>query len=215
MQWWDSYRAVYGTELRAEAMVLADHGWAVVPGTFPQGEVWTGRADAPQAGPVPVLDDWAAKATTDVAQIADWWSGLPYSILLPTGITFDVIEVPASIGRRAAAALRSVGEPVAIAATPTGEWLFPVMPGEPLRPDLAGRPGTALHGRGSYFAAPPSTFPQGSIHWRVRPAACGWRLPDPYSVQDAMAEAVRERPLRGLGGSSTYRLASVATGIRS
>jgi hypothetical protein len=26
MQWWDSYRAVYGTELRAEAMVLADHG---------------------------------------------------------------------------------------------------------------------------------------------------------------------------------------------
>src|SRR5205085_4824543 len=61
MQWWDSYRAVYGTELRAEAMVLADHGWAVVPGTFPQGEVWTGRTDAPQAGPTPVLDDWAAK----------------------------------------------------------------------------------------------------------------------------------------------------------
>jgi hypothetical protein len=199
MQWWDSYRAVYGTELRAEAMVLADHGWAVVPGTFPQGDVWTGCTDAPQAGPAPVLDDWAAAATTDVGRIADWWSGLPYSILLPTGLTFDVIEVPASVGRRAAAALRAVG----------------VLPGEPLRPDLAGRPGMTLHGRGSYLAAPPSVFPQGSIHWRVRPAACGWRLPDPYSVQDAMAEAVRERPQRGLGGSSTYRLATVATGIRS
>ena len=83
------------------------------------------------------------------------------------------------------------------------------------RSDLAGRPGMTLHGRGSYLAAPPSTFPQGSIHWRVRPAVSGWRLPDPYSVQDAMAEAVRERPHRGLGGSSTYRLATVATGIRS
>ena len=162
-----------------------------------------------------MLDDWAAKATTDVGQIAEWWSGLPYSILLPTGLTFDVIEVPASIGRRATAALRAVGVPVPIAATPTGEWLFPVLPGEPLRPDLAGRPGMVLHGRGSFLAAPPSTFPQGSIHWRVRPAACGWRLPDPYSVQDAMAEAVRERPHRGLGGSSTYRMATVATGIRS
>src|SRR3954464_5131569 len=121
MQWWDSYRAVYGTELRAEAMVLADHGWAVVPGTFPQGDVWTGCTDAPQAGPAPVLADWAAAATTDTGRIADWWSGLPYSILLPTGLTFDVIEVPKSIGRRAAAALRAVGVPVPIAATPTGE----------------------------------------------------------------------------------------------
>ena len=165
--------------------------------------------------PLPSSRTGPPSATTDIGQIADWWSGLPYSILLPTGLTFDVIEVPASIGRRAAAALRAVGVPVPIAATPTGEWLFPVLPGEPLRPDLAGRPGMTLHGRGSYLAAPPSVFPQGSIHWRVRPAACSWRLPDPYSVQDAMAEAVRERPQRGLGGSSTYRLATVATGIRS
>ena len=106
MQWWDSYRAVYGTELRAEAMVLADHGWAVVPGTFPQGEVWSGCAEAPQAGPCPVLDDWALRASTDCGQIAEWWSGLPYSILLPTGLTFDVLEVPATVGRRAAAVLR-------------------------------------------------------------------------------------------------------------
>lgn len=27
MQWWDSYRAVYGAELRAAAREFADHGW--------------------------------------------------------------------------------------------------------------------------------------------------------------------------------------------
>lgn len=214
MQWWDSYRAVYGTELRAEAMVLVDHGWAVVPGTFPQGDLWTGRTQAPQTGPSPVLEDWAREATTDRGQVAAWWSGLPYSILLPTGLALDVIEVPASVGRRAAAVLRSIGVPVPIAATPTGEWLFPVRSGEPLRPDLAGRGGMVLHGRGSFVAVPPSTFPQGSVHWRVRPAACGWALPDPYRVQEALAEAVRLRPYVGAGGSG-YRMATVATGIRS
>ena len=214
MQWWDSYRAVYGTELRAEAMVLVDHGWAVIPGTFPQGDLWTGRPQAPQVGPAPLMEDWAREASTDRRRVAEWWSGLPYSILLPTGLTLDVIEVPASVGRRAAAVLRAVGVPVPIAATPTGEWLFPVRSGEPLRPDLAGRGGMVLHGRGSYVAAPPSTFPQGSVHWRVRPAACGWTLPDPYRVQEALAEAVRQRPYVGAGGSG-YRMATVATGIRS
>lgn len=214
MQWWDSYRAVYGTELRAEAHVLAEHGWAVVPGTFPQGDVWTGRTGAPQSGPSPVLDEWGVRASTDPDQIAEWWSGLPYSILLPTGLTFDVVEVPATVGRRATAVLRALGVPVPIAATPTGEWLFPVQPGEPLRPDLAERAGVTLHGRGSWLAAPPSTLPQGSVHWRVRPAACGWALPDPYRVQDALSEAVAQRPALG-GGGSTYRMATVATGIRS
>ena len=161
MQWWDSYRAVYGTELRAEAMVLADHGWAVVPGTFPQGEVWSGCAEAPQAGPCPVLDDWALRASTDCSQIAEWWSGLPYSILLPTGLTFDVLEVPATVGRRAAAVLRALGVPVPIAATPTGEWLFLVGAGEPRRPNLAERGGIWLHKCGSWFAAPLFDVPAG------------------------------------------------------
>ena len=214
MQWWDSYRAVHGTELRAEALGFADHGWAVVPGTFPQGDGWTGRSGAPQTGPTPLLDDWGVRASTDQAQITEWWTGLPYSILLPTGLTLDVVEVPATVGRRAAAVLRELGVPVPMAATPTGEWLFPVRPGEPLRPDLAGRAGIVLHGRGSWFVAPPSTFPQGSVHWRVSPSACSWVLPDPYLVQDALAEAVAQRPTVAVGGS-TYRMATVATGVRS
>jgi len=30
MQWWDSYRAVYGAELRAAAREFGDHGWSAV-----------------------------------------------------------------------------------------------------------------------------------------------------------------------------------------
>jgi hypothetical protein len=32
MSWWDSYRAVYGAELRAAAREYADHGWPLIPG---------------------------------------------------------------------------------------------------------------------------------------------------------------------------------------
>jgi hypothetical protein len=32
MSWWDSYRAVYGAELRAAAREYVDHGWPLVPG---------------------------------------------------------------------------------------------------------------------------------------------------------------------------------------
>lgn len=213
MQWRDSYRAGYGTELCAEALHLADHGWAVVPGTFPRGDHWTGWVRSPQDGPVPVLADWTERASLDPAQIRSWWSGLPYSILLPTGGYLDVIEVPATLGRRAAAALCSVGLFVPIAATPTGQWLFPVTPGEPLRPELLTRSGVVLHGRGSFVAAPPSSYPQGAAHWRVRPSSCGWRLPGTYSVQQALAEALRQRPTITSGRQCGPRLAS-ATGVR-
>ncbi|WP_028930877.1 hypothetical protein [Pseudonocardia asaccharolytica] len=33
MSWWDSYRAVYGAELRAAARDYAHHGWPLVPGS--------------------------------------------------------------------------------------------------------------------------------------------------------------------------------------
>jgi len=33
MSWWDSYRAVYGAELRAAAREFSDHGWPVVAGS--------------------------------------------------------------------------------------------------------------------------------------------------------------------------------------
>ena len=63
---WDSYRTVYGAELRAAAREYSDHGWPVV--------------GACSAG-----------------------------LLLATGTSLDVLEVPAAVGRLVCAQLRAAG----------------------------------------------------------------------------------------------------------
>ena len=83
---WDSYRTVYGAELRAAAREYSDHGWPVV--------------GACSAG-----------------------------LLLATGTSLDVLEVPSAVGRLVCAQLRAAGIAVPVAATPTGRWWFPVTPG--------------------------------------------------------------------------------------
>ena len=99
---WESYRAVYGAELRAAAREYSDHGWPVV-GVCSAG------------------------------------------LLLATGTTLDVIEVPAAVGRRYCALLREAGMAVPVAATPTGSWWFPVTPRATLPAGLRGRPDVVLH----------------------------------------------------------------------
>ncbi|MFP5022651.1 bifunctional DNA primase/polymerase [Pseudonocardia phyllosphaerae] len=44
MSWWDSYRAVYGAELRAAAREYVDHGWPLVPGPGAEVLLSTGEA---------------------------------------------------------------------------------------------------------------------------------------------------------------------------
>ncbi|WP_051581550.1 bifunctional DNA primase/polymerase [Pseudonocardia acaciae] len=211
MSWWSSYRAVFRTELKVSAIELADHGWPVLPGTYRQAGRWTGGPDADQSGPVPALADGAAGATLDLDAIESWWSARPYSVLLATGVTVDVIEVSALVGRRVCGQLREAEQVIPVAATPTGRWWFAVRAGEALRPELASRPDVVLHSRGSWVAAPPSEGPQGVVHWRVPPAACGWRLPDPYHLQVALLDVLGQRP--GLASAGSVP-GSVGTGVR-
>lgn len=144
---WESYRAVYGAELRAAAREYSDHGWPVV--------------GACSAG-----------------------------LLLATGTTLDVIEVPAAVGRRVCAQLRADGVVVPVAATPTGSWWFPVAPGVALPPALRGRTDVVVHTDGAAVLAPPSETPDGWVHWRVAPALTGY-LPSPSApIVAAIAAAV-------------------------
>jgi len=151
-------------------------------------------------------------AMTDRDEVAQWWSQLPYSVLLSTGVACDVIEVSALVGRRVCALLREAALVVPVAATPTGRWWFAVRPGEALRPELASRPELVLHGRGSYIAAPPSQGPQGVVHWRVPPSACGWRLPNPSDLQVALLEVLGQRPVLTATPNAS---GAVGTGVRS
>jgi hypothetical protein len=73
---------------------------------------------------------WERRASAESVEVDAWWSNGPWSILLATGRTFDVVEVPMRIGRTTAREAR-IG-PVAV--SPTGRWMFLVEPGEALRP---------------------------------------------------------------------------------
>lgn len=190
MDWNKTWRNAFRTELRAEAIGLAYHGWPVVPGTYPEESTWIGREGTPQQGPVPIHDNWAELASASPDSVAALWCGRPFSLMLATGLVYDVLDMSAELGRRTAAELRTIGLPAPIAATPTGRWLFPVVTGEPLCADLASHPEVVLHGRGSWVPLPPSPFVHGVVHWRVKPEVSGWHVPRSTDVQQAVLDAL-------------------------
>lgn len=195
MDWSDSWRGAFRIELRAEAMGLAWRGWPVLPGTYPAGSQWAGKEGVQEDGPVPVHRDWADRIGTKPEQVAAWWTGRRYSLLVATGYVVDAIEVPADLGRRVATVLRATGVPVPIAATPAGKWLFLTNSGQELGSELAERDDVVLHGQNSWIPLPPTPFQHGVVHWRVKPEVCGWTLPDSQVVQEALVEATRPAPL--------------------
>lgn len=186
----DSWRRAFRVELRAEAIGLAWRGWPVLPGTYPTGSQWSGREGAEVAGPVPVHPDWQDRIGTAQKEVANWWTGKPYNLLLATGVVVDAIEVGGDLGRAAARGLRAVGLPVPIIATPTGRWLFLTHTGSGLAPVLAEHDDVVQHAAGSWVPLPPSSFSHGVVHWRVRPEVCGWQLPESHTVQDALVDAL-------------------------
>jgi hypothetical protein len=208
MDWSDSWRGAFRIELRAEAVGLAWRGWPVLPGTYPAGAQWAGRSGVEDQGPVPVHRDWQERLGTKPDQVASWWTGRSYSLLVATGRVLDAIEVGPELGRRAATALRTAGIPVPIAATPAGKWLFFTRSGATLRSELAEQPGIKHHAEGSWIPLPPTPFQHGVVHWRVKPEVCGWELPAASIVQDAIAEAVHDPALLQLLGAARRLVAA-------
>lgn len=199
MDWTETWRDAFRTELRAEAIGLAWHGWPVVPGTYPDGSRWIGRSGAPQHGPTPLHDDWQELAGAAPKEVASLWTGSPFSLLLATGIALDVLEVSADLGRYTATELRAIGLVAPIAATPDGRWLFPVVTGDPLCAELERHPEVELHGRGSWVPLPPSPFVHGVVHWRVKPEVSGWHVPRSSDVQQAVVDALHNQRLTEAG----------------
>jgi hypothetical protein len=218
--WWNSSPAVYGTELRAGALCLVDHGWPVVPGTWWRDGGRRGGAGVhPSTGTgtdsAPVVAGGVSAASSDPGQVAQWWAKAPYAVLLATGGALDVIEMPARMGRRVARTLRSIGVVAPLAATPTGRWWFPVTTGGPALTERIAESGVTLHGAGSWVIAPPSECADGLVHWRVHPSVCGWRLPESQVVHSAAAEAVRWRANEDGESSTAQWPAGVVSGVRS
>jgi hypothetical protein len=196
----DTWRRAFRPELRAEAIGLALKGWSVLPGTYPTAEGWAGRDGVEADGPVPVHPEWRQRVGTDAAQVATWWAGKPYSLLLATGAGVDAIEVDGDLGRRAARVLRTFGLPVPIVATPESRWLFLTRSGGEPHRGLLAEHGVTLHADGDWIPLPPSPVCHGVVHWRVKPEVCNWVLPHARVVEDALLEALGA-PVHNLVGS--------------
>jgi len=168
-------------KLRHAAHAFADRGWMVTPGGYFNGQRMA--CDRPTCWATschPLLPDWEMATTL----VGNWWGSKPHSVLLPTGRTFDAIEVPALIG----SSMRGIGGPVMI--TPNGRWTFLMAPGTPLREELAEREDIVHHGLGSWVPAPPTVLPEGSVRWHISPRQVGWQLPDSGDTQKALLNAL-------------------------
>jgi hypothetical protein len=165
---------------------------------------------------------WEESAGTDIARVAAWWRRRPHTVLLATGVAFDVLEVPASLGLRVLGAVRlqdGVGGPGRddargpVAVTPTGRWMFLVLPGAALRTELDNRLDVVRHGPGSWVPAAPTRMAEGPVRWAVAPEQTQWQLPTSQVVQEMLVDALgavgrRARPVSVPRQVSTSRRAA-------
>lgn len=134
------------------------------------------------------------------------------SILLPTGRTFDALDVPDSAGFLALARLERMERTLGpVALTPDHRMLFFVLPGAGAKvPDLVRKLGWSpasidlvARGEGEYVAAPPTRFGgRGSVQWARRPTPANRWLPDTEELIAALAyacgrEAAADRDRQG------------------
>ena len=215
----DGARLLDRVRLRRAAVRYAAHGWPVTPGACLDGHRFDcGRPGCPIMACHPAIESWEDAASTDLDRVRARWRRRPHAVLLATGRAFDVLEVPATLGLRVlgAARLRAgvMGAGAAgadpldprgpVAVTPSGQWMFLVRPGEPLRSALEDRVDVVRHGPGSWIPAAPSRMPDGAVRWAVPPRETGWRLPGSAAVQVLLVDAIAAtRHRRAHGGTGS------------
>ncbi|MDF3300501.1 bifunctional DNA primase/polymerase [Streptomyces tropicalis] len=184
---------------------VEERHWDVLPGTWLEAVDGVQRCScgAPACavpGAHPARGDWTAQATGSATVARRMWQQHPTaSILLPTGFTFDALEVPESAGFLALARMErmelSLG-PVTV--TPDRRMLFLVLPGAAAKvPGLVRALGwspssldLAVLGEGGWLAAPPTRYGQrGAVQWACRPTPANRWLPDAEELISPLAYA--------------------------
>lgn len=122
----------------------------------------------PTAAPT-FRDPVCHRPATTMATARDWWSDRPYGIACPAGRIFDVIEVPATIGRPMLVRLCQPHMPVLRRHDDHhGEtWHFLVTPGSPRITDLPRDSPVKLLNRGQAITLPPTPTAGTAGHWVV------------------------------------------------
>ncbi|MGW8374406.1 bifunctional DNA primase/polymerase [Streptomyces sp. ODS28] len=184
--------------------------WDVFPGTWLESVEGTARCSCgetgcPAPGAHPAGRHWASEASGSVSALRRLWAQHPHaSVLLPTGRTFDAVDVPEGAGCLALARMRRLRLTQGpVTSTPDGRMLFFVLPGGAAKvPDLVRKLGWAPGmldlrplGEGGWLAAPPSRVGgRGSVQWACAPTAANRWLPDADELLPPLAYACgRER----------------------
>jgi len=152
------------------------------------------------------------QATGSPVVVRRMWARAPgASILLPTGRTFDALDVPESAGCLALARMERRNVDLGpVTSTPDRRMLFFVLPGAAAKiPDLLRNLGwppssvdLAARGDGDYAVAPPTRVGRhGPTQWARRPTAANRWLPDAEELVSTLAYAcgreTRGRETRG------------------
>ncbi|MCT2592663.1 bifunctional DNA primase/polymerase [Streptomyces sp. N2-109] len=204
-----------GTPLEHAVRYAEDRRWDVFPGTWltPVGGILRCSCEdaactAPGAHPAGVR--WAGEAAGSATAARRLWSREPRaSVLLPTGRTFDALDVPETAGCLATARMARTGRtPGPVISTPDGRMVFFVLPGAaPKLPGLVRKLGWSparldlvARGEGDWIAAPPTRLGgRGSMQWALRPTAANRWLPDAEELLPALAYACGHGAARSSG----------------
>ena len=188
------YRPGYRSALAATALNAVAAGLPVIPGAW-----WSAAeqrfvcdlSGCRRTGPHPAVrndstiglpglgEALASRAIRQADAVPARWHRQPYAVLVPTGDSCDVVDVPAGLGRALAERLeaRSSLGPVIAAGS---RWFFLTASGG----SLAALGGDVLvHGPGSWIMLPPSLGPGGRpAAWLAPPAGADWALPERDAV---------------------------------
>ncbi|AWK09728.1 bifunctional DNA primase/polymerase [Streptomyces spongiicola] len=195
-----------GTQLLDSAVrYVEERHWEVFPGTWLEavegGERCScGASECDAPGAHAVRPDWSSQATGSSTAARRLWGSRPKaSVLLPTGRTFDALEVPESAGFLALARIERMGTALGpVMCGPDRRMLFLVLPGAAAKlPELVrglGRtPGSldlVARGDGQYVAAPPTRVGgRGAVQWVRKPTSVNRWLPDAEELLSALAYA--------------------------
>ncbi|MET9419379.1 MULTISPECIES: bifunctional DNA primase/polymerase [unclassified Streptomyces] len=194
-----------GQLLDSAARYAEERHWDVFPGTWLEAveggqRCSCGDLRCPRPGAHAARPDWANQATGSATAARRMWTKQPTaSILLPTGRTFDAIEVSESAGFLALARMERMDLPLGpVTCTPDRRMLFFVLPGAALKaPELIRNLGwvpssldLVTRGEGHYVAAPPTRIGgHGAVQWARRPTPANRWLPDAEELISPLAYA--------------------------
>ncbi|WP_404815360.1 bifunctional DNA primase/polymerase [Streptomyces thermolineatus] len=159
-----------------------------------------GRVPCPAPGAHPVEPGWADRASGSTVEVHRMWRERPgSSVLLPTGRSFDAVDVPEAAGFLALARMERTELPAGpVLCSPKRRLVFLVLPGATARvPALLralGRSASSLdlvvRGEGDYVPAPPTRVgTSGPVQWARPPTASNRWLPDVGELLGPLAYA--------------------------